>query len=91
MPLIVRGIMKPISTMRTPLASVNLETGTPEEAHFERSDVTAVHACGVIAEAMVSLVLASAMMDKFGRDTVGDMKSAHQAYLSRLHPSPKTH
>lgn len=67
-PLIVRATMKPISTLRKPLRSVNLETGKTEEAHFERSDVTAVPACGVVAEAMVALTLATAWQQRFGSD-----------------------
>ena len=88
-PLLVEAVMKPISTLLKPLTSVNLETKEEEQAHFERSDVTAVPACGVVAEAMVSLVLAKAFMDKFGRDTVGDMKHAYDGYIGRLKPMPE--
>ena len=73
-PLIVQAIMKPISTMRTPIESVNLKTMSSEKAHFERSDVTAVAACGVIAEAMVALTVANALQHKYGSDSVSDIK-----------------
>jgi chorismate synthase len=88
MPVIVKAVMKPIATMRTALASVNLETGQPEAAHFERSDVTAVAACGVVCEAMVAVVLARAILDKFGRDTLGDIQAALAHYQARLKPAP---
>lgn len=88
-PLVVQAVMKPISTLLKPLTSVNLETKVEEQAHFERSDVTAVPACGVVTEAMVSLVLAKALMDKFGRDTVSDMRQAYEAYKARLKPLPE--
>ncbi|MGE0200570.1 MAG: chorismate synthase [Candidatus Melainabacteria bacterium] len=88
MPVIVKAVMKPISTMRTPLRSVNLDTLAEEAAHFERSDVTAVPACGVIAEAMVALVLAEAVLDKFGGDCFADIEAALKAYTARLHPVP---
>lgn len=83
-PVILTAVMKPISTLLNPLDSVNLETGESEKAHFERSDVTAVPACGVVCEAMVNLVLARAVMDKFGRDTLGDIQAACQHYWQRI-------
>jgi chorismate synthase len=87
-PLIIRATMKPIATLLKPLTSVNLETQQEEGAHFERSDVTAVPACGVIIEAMVALVLARAFMNKFGSDNITDITAAWQAYQARLNPSP---
>ena len=87
-PLVIRAVMKPIATLRVPLDSVNLDTGAAEAAHFERSDVTAVPACGVVAEAMVALVLARAVMDKFGHDCLGDMLQAKKMYEERLAPTP---
>jgi len=86
-PIVLRAVMKPISTLIQPLQSVNLATQKAEAAHFERSDVTAVAACGVVCEAMTAFVIAQAIVDKFGRDTLQDIKSGHQAYLSR-HPLP---
>lgn len=85
-PVIVRAVMKPIATLLKPLTSVNLETHQEESAHFERSDVTAVPACGVVAEAMVALVLARALTEKFGGDTVADIRQAMAAYRERLSP-----
>jgi chorismate synthase len=86
--VIVRAVMKPIATLLKPLTSVNLETKEEESAHFERSDVTAVPACGVVAEAMVALVLAQALTDKFGSDTVADIQQAMASYRDRLTPGP---
>ncbi len=74
-PVVVRAVMKPISTLLKPLDSVNLEKGEAEAAHFERSDVTAVPACGVVCEAMVAFVLAQALVDKFGRDTLAEVQT----------------
>lgn len=89
MPLIVRAVMKPISTMIQPLRSINLQTGEAEAAHFERSDVTAVPACGVVAEAMVAITLAQAVLDKFGRDALPDIRAAYEHYRARLKPAPQ--
>lgn len=83
-PLLVRGAMKPISTLRKPLASVDLRTGDTADAAVERSDVCAVPAAGVIAESMVALVLADAMLDKFGGDSVGEMTRNFQGYLDHI-------
>lgn len=88
MPLIMKAVMKPIATMRTALGSVNLENKTPEEAHFERSDVTAVPACGVVCEAMMAIVLAQALLEKFGHDSLGDIQAAMFHYKERLAPAP---
>ncbi len=83
-PIVARLAMKPIPTLTKPLASVDTRTGEAVEAHAERSDVCAVPAAGVVAEAMMALTLASAALEKFGGDTVGDMKAARDAYMSRL-------
>ncbi len=88
MPLVIKAVMKPISTMRKALRSVNLETGEEESAHFERSDVTAVPACGVVCEAMTAFVLAKAVQDKFGEDSLIDIKTALTSYKNRLKPKP---
>lgn len=82
--LVVRAFMKPISTLRRGLPSVDVETREPHRSQWERSDVTAVPACGVVCEAMLALVLASAMREKFGGDTLGDMQAAVAAYRERL-------
>ena len=73
-PLIVRVAMKPISTLMSPLKTVDLTTGGAAQAQSERSDVTAVPAMGVIAEAMLALMVAQAMLEKFGGDSLGEMK-----------------
>ena len=83
-PLIIQAVMKPISTTKTPLQSVELETKTPSVAHFERSDVCAVPACGVVAEAMVAMELASALMERYGSDTVEQIKIALKKDLDNL-------
>ncbi|HEV3469611.1 MAG TPA: chorismate synthase [Pyrinomonadaceae bacterium] len=80
----VRGYLKPISTLRKPLRSVDLDTKREEEAAFERSDVTAVPAAGVIGEAMVALTLAAAMRDKFGGDSLAEMRRNFDAYREQL-------
>lgn len=82
--IIVRGYMKPISTLRRRLASVNLVTKEPVEAAYERSDICVVPAGGVAAEAMVALVLARAMLDKFGGDTLEETRRNFDAYWEQL-------
>lgn len=80
----VRGHMKPISTLRRALRSVDIDTKEAETAAFERSDITAVPAAGVIAEAMVALVLAEAMREKFGGDSLGEMRRNFDGYKDQL-------
>src|SRR5688500_6238130 len=81
-PLVVRVAMKPISTLMSPLPTVDLRTGAPAAAQSERSDVTAVPAMGVIAEAHVALVLADAMLEKFGGDSLGEMRRNVEGYIA---------
>jgi chorismate synthase len=81
-PLVVRVAMKPISTLMSPLKTVNLSTGEEAAAQSERSDVTAVPAMGVIAEALVALVLADAMLEKFGGDSLGETRRNLDGYLA---------
>ncbi|MGD0484590.1 MAG: chorismate synthase [Gemmatimonadales bacterium] len=83
-PLVARVAMKPLSTLMRPLASVDLETGAAAKAQAERSDVTAVPAMGVIAEAMAALVLADAYAEKFGADSLGEMRRNIEGYLAQL-------
>jgi chorismate synthase len=83
-PLLVRVGMKPISTLMRPLATVDAATGEPAQAVAERSDVTAVPAMGVIAEGMAALVLANAMLEKFGGDSLPEVRRNLDAYLSHL-------
>jgi len=80
----VRGHLKPISTLRRALRSVDIDTKKEESASFERSDITAVPAAGVIAESMVALVLAAAMREKFGGDSLGEMRRNFDAYREQL-------
>jgi chorismate synthase len=79
----VRGYLKPISTLRKRLLSVDIETKEVSEAAFERSDITAVPAAGVIGEAMVAIVLADAMREKFGGDSLREMKRNYDGYQAQ--------
>ena len=83
-PILVRGAMKPISTLRKPLPSVDLRDGSVGDAAVERSDVCAVPAAGVVAESMVALVLVDAFLDKFGGDSVGEIRRNLDSYLTHL-------
>jgi len=78
------GYMKPLSTLPRPLRSVDLRTHLPSEAAFERTDTTAIRAAGIVGEAMVCIVLAEAMREKFGGDSVGEMRRNFEAYRERL-------
>jgi chorismate synthase len=80
----VRGHLKPLSTLRRPLRSVDIDTKQEESAAFERSDITAVPAAGVIGEAMMALTLAEAMRAKFGGDSLGEMKRNFEGYREQL-------
>jgi chorismate synthase len=80
----VRGHLKPISTLRRALRSVDIDTKKEESASFERSDITAVPAAGVIGEAMVALTLAQAMREKFGGDSLGEMRRNFDGYREQL-------
>jgi len=82
--VVVRAYMKPISTLRRGLPSVDTETREAHRSQWERSDVTAVPACGVVCEAMLAIVLAGAMRQKFGGDTLDDMRAAYDAYVARV-------
>ena len=83
-PLVVRAAMKPISTLMQPLATVDLRTGEIAEAVRERSDVVAVPAAGVVAEAMVCIVLAGALLEQFGGDTMADLRRNLDGYVERI-------
>ncbi len=82
--VVVRGMLKPISTLRRPLESVDLVTREPSEAAYERSDVCVVPAAGVIGEAMVAIVLAQAFLEKFGGDSLGETKRNFEGYLEQV-------
>lgn len=83
--LVVRAAMKPIPTLMTPLASVDTDTHEVVDASRERSDVCAVPAAAVVAEAEVAVVLASAYVEKFGGDCLVDMEAALERYVQRIH------
>ena len=83
-PLVLHVGMKPISTLMRPLATIDVNTGQPAAAVAERSDVTAVPAMGVIAEAMAALVLAQAFLEKFGGDSLLETRRNYDGYLSYL-------
>ena len=86
MPLVARFAIKPIATLHNPLPSVDLDTGEPVQAHFERSDVCQVPPAGVIGEAMIALVLANAFMEKFGGDSVPETRRNYVGYMKTIGP-----
>ncbi len=83
-PIVIRGAVKPIATLPRPLPSVDLRTGSPVPAHYERSDICTVPAAGVIAEAMVCLVLAEAVLEKFGGDSMEELLRNYRSYLQDI-------
>ena len=89
--LVVRAGMKPLPTLMRPLDSVDLATGDPAQALVERSDVAAVEALAVVAEAAVAWELARAAREKLGGDALVDMLAAHAAYLQRVQERKRTH
>ncbi len=84
--IVVRGAVKPIPTLAHPLPSADLDTGEEVVAQYERSDVCVVPAAGVVAEAMIAIVLADAWLEKFGGDTLGEIRANYDSYLGRLAP-----
>ena len=86
MPVVGRFAIKPIATLRNPLPSVDLDTGEPVQAHFERSDVCQVPPAGVIGEAMMALVLADAFMEKFGGDSIPETRRNYEGYMKTIGP-----
>jgi chorismate synthase len=83
-PIVVRAAMKPLSTQYKPLASVDVVTKEASKAGVERSDITAVPAAGVVGEAAVAFVVAQALCEKFGADSLSEMQRNHDAYLAYL-------
>ena len=83
-PIVIRAAMKPLPTLMRPLDSVDLGTGEPAQALVERSDVQAVEALAVVAEAAVAFELARAALDKLGGDALVDVLAAHEAYRARI-------
>ena len=87
-PIVIRGAVKPISTLPRPLPSADLITGEPvEKAHYERSDISVVPATGVVAEAMVCLVLADFTLEKFGGDSMVELLDNFERYRARKLPA----
>jgi chorismate synthase len=82
--VVVRAAMKPISTLRRPLRSVDIQNKEPVEAVVERSDVVAVPAAGVVGEAMMAIVLAEAFLEKFGGDSLDEIRRNYQTYRDYL-------
>jgi chorismate synthase len=80
----VRAAMKPIATVPRALRTIDVVTGEPAQAHHQRSDVCAVPAAGVVAEAMVALVLAEVALEKFGGDSLAETRRNYESYLARL-------
>jgi chorismate synthase len=80
----VRAAMKPIATVPRALRTVDVSTGEATAAHHQRSDVCAVPAAGIVAEAMVALVIADAVLDKFGGDSVAETRRNYEGYLANL-------
>ncbi len=88
-PLVVRGAVKPISTLARPLPSADLISGeTVDKAHYERSDISVVPAAGVVGEAMVMLTIADFVLDKFGGDSVAETKDNLERYRERISRAP---
>ena len=90
-PLTARFVIKPIATLHNPLPSVDLDTGEPVQAHFERSDVCQAPPAGVIGEAMVALVLADAFMEKFGGDSIPETRRNFDGYQATVGPRLRYH
>ena len=83
-PVVVHAFMKPISTLLKPLATVDMKSREPARAHYERSDICVVPAAGVIGEAMVALVLAGAFLEKFGSDSMAELRHNVASYLEKV-------
>ncbi|HXV27932.1 MAG TPA: chorismate synthase [bacterium] len=83
--ILVRATMKPISTLAQPLASVNMTTKEPEKADFERSDVCAVAAGSLIGESLVAFVIADAFLEKFGGDSIAEIRRNFEGYQKQIH------
>lgn len=84
-PIVVRGFLKPLSTLKKPMRSVEINTKRPVVATVERTDVTTVPAAGVIGEAMVAFELAKAMLEKFGGDSLRELQRNRRSYLAQAH------
>lgn len=82
--LVIKTTMKPIPTLKKPLSTVDLKDNSQTEAHFERSDVCAVYACSVVAEAMIAIVLTDAFLEKFGNDNIAEIKSSYSNRVRKI-------
>jgi chorismate synthase len=82
--VVVRGYLKPISTLRRPLPSVDFKSREPVKAAYERSDVCVVPAAGVAAEAMVALTLAKVALEKFGGDSILEFQRNYRGYRKQI-------
>ncbi|HUQ44023.1 MAG TPA: chorismate synthase, partial [Candidatus Limnocylindria bacterium] len=90
-PIVIRGAVKPISTLARPLSSADLLTGEAvEKAHYERSDISVVPAAGVVGEAMVMLTLARLILEKIGGDSMDEVRESMERWRERLARGPKT-
>jgi len=89
-PIVVRGAMKPISTLGKPLASVDLNTKQPSEAGWERSDISAISAASVIMENVVAFEVARAFIEKFGGDSLSEIRTDYQSFLQSARTLPHT-
>lgn len=85
-PVVVRGALKPISTLSKPLPSADLHSGEEIQAHYERSDVCTVPAAGVVGEAMVAITLARAILEKFGGDSLAETRRNFEGYQATIGP-----
>src|SRR5205814_1784137 len=88
MPIIVRGAMKPISTLGKPLMSVDLNTKQPSEAGWERSDISAISAASVIMENVLAFEVARAFLEKFGGDSMTEVRANYDNYLATARRLP---
>jgi len=83
-PIVVRAVVKPIATLGKPLPSVDLHSGEVTKAHYERSDICVVPSAGIIAEAMLAIVLADALLEKFGGDCLDEALANYHNYLNSI-------
>jgi len=90
MPVVVRGAMKPISTLGKPLKSIDLNTKEPSEAGWERSDISAISAASVVMENVIAFEIARALCEKFGGDSIGEMRANYENYLEVARKLPLT-
>ncbi len=84
MPIIIRAAMKPIPTLKNPMASVDIHTKKKFRAAYERSDTCAVPAASIIGEAVAATVIADSFLDKFGGDSVAEIKRNYRGYLKQI-------